>query len=92
MRHFYQFAIVVASTAAGAAFALCMARSPLSGWVAKLLAGTNAEGDNILGFLVYAGMVCGILMTLGVIGGLVAGVALARRVGKPSRPLELEAA
>lgn len=92
MKQLYQVTIVVASTALGATSAWYVAHSHLSGRVAVLLTGTQGGNTDIFDLLIYAGMVAGVLMTLGVLGGLVAGVALARRVGKPSSPLKLKAA
>ena len=42
--------------------------------------------------LFYMGLIAGIVMTLAVLGGLAAGVALIWRVGKLTSPLELKAA
>lgn len=89
MRRFYQFVIVAASTALAWIITLCIARSPLSPELATLFAGKN---DSALSFLFYLGMAFGVLMTLGILGGLFAGVALARRGGKDNGPLELKAA
>ena len=92
MRRFYQFAIVIASTALGWIIAMCIARSPLNGQLATLLAGNKGDLSSMVNLLIYAGMVAGVLITLGTLGGLFAGVVLARRVGKHTSPLELTGA
>ncbi len=91
-RFFYQSAIIFATTALGTALAWGAAHPPLSERVGALFAGTQGGNTNIFNLLIYLGMVDGVLMTLSVLGGLVAGVALARRVGASDRPPELEAA
>ena len=91
-RFFYQSAIIFATTAFGTALAWSEAHPPLSEHIGALFARTQGDNTNMLNLLVYAGMADGVLMTLSVLGSLTAGVALARRVGKPSSPLELKAA
>ncbi|GEM_PF-3853870 len=92
-RFFYQSAIIFATTALGTALAWGAAHPPLSERIAAFFADTLFAGNtNVFNLLIYLGMADGVLMTLSVLGGLTAGVALARRIGKPRRPLELEPA
>jgi hypothetical protein len=84
MKRFYQVAIVVTSTALGIAL----------GWGLIALFSTPLAqhfSDGPFTFLIYLGFIGGIMMTLSVQGGLVAGVALARRVGRPAPLLETAA-
>ena len=85
MKRLYQFAIVIASTAVGAAL----------GWGVIALFGIPLAqhfSDNPFALLVDMGLIAGVVMTLAVQSSLLAGLVLARRVGKPIRPLELKAA
>lgn len=85
MKRFYQVAIVTASTALGTAL----------GWGVIALFGIPLAqhfSDNPFALLFYMGFIAGIVMTLAVLGGLVAGVALARRVGQPNQLPDLRAA
>ena len=91
-RFFCQAAIIFATTALGTALAWSAAHPPLSEHIGALFARTQGDNTNVFDLLVYAGMADGVIMTLSVLGGLFAGVVLARRVGKPSSPLELKAA
>ena len=102
MKRLYRFIIVVASTATGAALGWCVLH-----WTGFTLAqhfahgsqsakpAVNDFGDMIanlffLGY--YAGLLTGVVMTLTVFGGLVAGFAFARRVETPKCSPELKAA
>ncbi len=102
MKRLYQFAIVVASTALGTALGwgvlhwagpILVQHFPLDPKPAK--PAVNDFGNIILVLFnmgYYTGLTIGIGMTLAVLGGLILGVSLARRVGKPNRSLELKAA
>jgi len=81
----YQVAIVTASTALGTAL----------GWGVIALFGIPLAqhcSHNPFVLLFYMGFIAGVVMTLAVLGGLVAGVALARRVGKRAHSPGLRAA
>ncbi len=102
MKRLYRSIIVLASTAVGTAFGVCLMRlagTPLAQHLA--LAPKSAKpavhdfGDMIadlfcLGY--YTGLLTGVVMTLAVFGGLVAGFAFARRVGTPDSSFGLKVA
>ena len=98
MKRLYRSIIVLTSTVTGAAFGACLMRlagTPLAQHLA--LAPKSAKptahdfGDmfaNLFFLGYYMGLLTGVVMTLAVLGGLMAGVALARRVGGPATPPE----
>lgn len=93
MKQLYQLALVVISTALGAAFGryvLLLAVAPLARHIpASPESPKHDFGDAFAFFMNYGynlGLLVGIFMTVAVMGGLLTGIVLARRVGKPSKP------